>query len=48
VSEQNFTEGKTLHYLCSILQCVKFSFMIRNFEKSREIMVLNQEKNQEK
>jgi len=23
VSEQNFTEGKALHYLCSVVQCVK-------------------------
>jgi len=33
VSEQNFTEGKTLHYLCSFMQCVDLSFMIKNFEK---------------
>jgi len=33
VSEQNFTEGKALHYLCSVVQCVKFSFMIKKFEK---------------
>jgi len=25
VSEQNFTEGKALHYLCSVMQCVKLS-----------------------
>jgi len=33
VSEQNFTEGKALHYLCSVMQCVKLSFMIKNFKK---------------
>jgi len=33
VSEHNFTEVKAVHYLCSIEQCVKLSFMIRNFEK---------------
>jgi len=22
-SEQNFSEGKALHYLCSVMQCVK-------------------------
>jgi len=33
VSEHNFTEGKAIHYLCSIEQCVKLSFMIKNFEK---------------
>jgi len=32
VSEQNFTEGKT-HYLLSVVQSVKLSFMIKNFEK---------------
>jgi len=31
ISEQNFTESKAVHYLCSIMQCVKFSFMIKNF-----------------
>jgi len=41
VSEQNFTEGKALHYVCSVMQCVKLSFMIKNFEKWREVMVLN-------
>ena len=41
VSEQNFTEGKALHYLCSVMQCVKLSFMIKNFIKWREVMVLN-------
>jgi len=40
-SEQNFTEGKVLHYLCSVMQCVKLSFMIKNFKKWREVMVLN-------
>jgi len=40
VSEQNFTEGKALHYLCSVMQCVKSSFMIKNFEKRREVMLL--------
>jgi len=33
VSEQNFAEGKAVHYLCSVMQCVKLSFMIKNFEK---------------
>jgi len=33
ISEQNFTEGKVLHYLCSVMQCVKLSFMIKKFEK---------------
>jgi len=32
-SEQNFTEGKALQYLCSVMQCVKLSFTIKNFEK---------------
>jgi len=41
VSEHNFTEVKAVHYLCSIEQCVKLSFMIRNFEKWREVMVFN-------
>jgi len=41
VSEHNFTEGKAINYLCSIEQCVKLSFMIKNFEKWREVMVLN-------
>jgi len=41
VSEQNFTEGKALHYLCSVMQCAKLSFMIKNVEKWREVMVLN-------
>jgi len=33
VSEQNFAEGKAIHYLCSIEHCVKLSFMIKNFVK---------------
>jgi len=33
VSEQNFTEGKAIHYLCSVKQCVKLSFMIKKFQK---------------
>jgi len=33
VSEQNFAEGKAVHYLCSVMQCTKLSFMIKNFEK---------------
>jgi len=33
VSEQNFTESNALHYLCSVMQCIKLSFMIKNFEK---------------
>jgi len=41
VSEQNFTEGKALHYLCSVVHCVKLSFMIKNFENWREVVVLN-------
>jgi len=28
VSEQNIFEGKALHYLCSVMQCVKLSFNI--------------------
>jgi len=28
VSEQNFTEGKALHYFRNVMQCVKLSFMI--------------------
>jgi len=32
---------KALHYLCSVMQCVKLSFMTRNFEKWRKVMVLN-------
>ena len=35
VSEQNFTEGKAHHYLCSVVQCVKLCFMMKNFEKKR-------------
>jgi len=30
-SGQNFVESKAVHYLRSIMQCVKFSFMIKNF-----------------
>ena len=41
VPKQNFSEGKTLHYLCSVVQCVKLSFMNKNFEKWREVIVLN-------
>jgi len=33
VSEQNCTEGKTLHFLCGVEQCVELTFMIKNFEK---------------
>jgi len=29
ISEQNFTEGKAVHCLCSVMQCVKLNFMIR-------------------
>jgi len=32
-AEQNFTEGKALHYLCSVMQCVNLRLMIKNFEK---------------
>jgi len=28
-------------FLCSVMQCVKLSFMIKNFEKCREAVVLN-------
>ena len=41
VSEQNFTEAKAIHFLCSVMQSVKLSFIINNFEKWREVMVLN-------
>jgi len=41
LSEQNFTEGKALQYLCSVVQCVKLCCMIKNFKKRREVMVLN-------
>jgi len=41
VSGQNFTESKAIHYLFSVDQCVKLSFMIKNFEKWREVMGLN-------
>jgi len=33
VPKQNFSEGETLRYLCSVVQCVKLSFMNKNFEK---------------
>jgi len=33
VSERNFTVDKELHYLCNVVQCVKLSFIIENFEK---------------
>jgi len=26
VSEQNFTEGKAIHYLCSSEECIEFEF----------------------
>jgi len=29
--EQNFPEGKAGDYLCSVMQCVKLSFMTTNF-----------------
>jgi len=35
VSKQSVTEGKAFIYLCSFMQCVKFSFMIKSYEKSR-------------
>jgi len=38
ISEQNLLKSK---HLCSVMQCVKLSFMIKNFEKLREVMVLN-------
>jgi len=40
VSEHNFTEGKAVRraVLCT---CAKLNFMIKNFEKWREVMVLN-------
>jgi len=41
VCKQNFTEGKALHSLCSVLQCVKFSFVIKNFEKLRKVVEFN-------
>jgi len=41
VFEQNFTKSKALHYLCNVTQCVKLSFMIKNFDKCREAVVLN-------
>jgi len=33
--------GKALHYLCIVVQCVKLSFIIKNFEKWREVIALN-------
>jgi len=33
VSEQNFSEGKAVHYLFNVVQCAKLGFMIRNFKK---------------
>jgi len=41
VSEQNFTEGKAVHYLYSVMQYAKLSLMIKSFKKWREVMVLN-------
>ena len=32
---------QSISFLCSVLQCVKLSFMIKNFEKCREAVVLN-------
>jgi len=40
VSEQNFTEGEAVHYLCSVMQSAKSSFMTNNFNKLK-VMVLN-------
>jgi len=33
VSEQNFTEGKAVHYLYSVMQYAKLSLMIKSFKK---------------
>ena len=41
VCEQNFTERKAIHYLYRVEQCAKLSFMIKNFQKWRGVMVLN-------
>jgi len=41
VSEQRFTERKALHYLCSVMQGAKLSFMIKNFQKWTEVKILN-------
>ena len=41
VSEQNFSEGKALHYLSSVMQCVKLSFLIKSSGNWREVVVLN-------
>jgi len=30
-----------LQYVCSVMQCVKLSFLIKYLEKWREVMVLN-------
>jgi len=38
--EQNFAESKALHQR-SVMQCVKLGFMIKNFKKGREVIVLN-------
>jgi len=38
VSEQNFTEGKALHYSCSVMQCAKLSLMIKNLAWSRKFI----------
>jgi len=40
-SEQDFTEGKAVHYLCSVIKCAKLSFIIKDFKKLREVMILN-------
>jgi len=36
VSEQNFIEGKALHYLCIAVQCVQLSFVIKNSQKEEK------------
>jgi len=41
ISWEDFTEGKAIQYLCSVEQCAKLSFIIKNFEKWIEVMVLN-------
>jgi len=33
-------KAKQFIYLCSVVQCVKLSSMIKNFEKWREVVVL--------
>jgi len=35
VSEQNFTEGKAVHFLRSVMQYAKLSYMIKNFKKMK-------------